>query len=69
LVLYNILRKINPEGLATKNDISADNLAGIIDGVRQNIAYRSPEVENCVKKIWDSKILADNYNAPDYTVS
>lgn len=22
----------------------------------------SPDVENCTKKIWDSEILADNYN-------
>ncbi len=62
LVIYDLIRRINPLGIATKNELTSENLNVIFEDVLDNKLYRSPHVKLCVEMIWERNITMDAYN-------
>lgn len=62
IVIYDILQKVNPDGLVIKNDISPNNLQLIVTEVMQGNQYQSPMVKNCIQEIWKKELMFDDYN-------
>lgn len=62
IIIYDILQKVNPDGLIIKNDIRPDNLQYIVTEVLQGNQYHSSMVRNCMKEIWKKELLFDDYN-------
>lgn len=62
IVIYDILQRVNPDGLIIKNDISPNNLQLIVTEVMQGNQYQSPMVKNCIQEIWKKELMFDDYN-------
>lgn len=62
LIIYDLIRRINPQGLASKSDISTDNLIDIIKEVLNGKLYKSPQINACVEEIWTKDLIFDDYN-------
>lgn len=62
IVIYDILQRVNPDGLIIKNDISPNNLQLIVTEVMQGNQYQSPMVKNCIQEIWKKELIFDDYN-------
>ncbi|MDV6167364.1 response regulator [Flavobacterium sp. DG1-102-2] len=62
LIIYDLLRKINPLGLVSKNDITTGNLCTIIHHILGGNAYRSPQIKACIDEVWNKDFMFDDYN-------
>jgi DNA-binding NarL/FixJ family response regulator len=62
LILYNILRNVEPAGLLVKSDFSADELLVAFDAVMNGQIYHSITVKECTKELLSKKIYLDNFN-------
>jgi DNA-binding NarL/FixJ family response regulator len=62
IIIYDIIKKVNPDGLINKNDISPDNLQLIVAEVIQGNQYHSPIVKSCIQEIWKKELMFDDYN-------
>ncbi len=62
LIIYEILKKIYPEGLVVKNDINPNSLTTIIKTVMNGEEYSSPKVKNCVADIWKKDLMVEDHN-------
>lgn len=62
LIIYDLVRKINPLGLATKNDLTVDNLYNIFNDILGSKMYRSPHIKACVQWVWDNNLTLDTHN-------
>lgn len=62
IIIYDIIKKVNPDGLINKNDISPDNLQLIVAEVIQGHQYHSQMVKSCIEEIWKKELLFDDYN-------
>lgn len=62
LILYNILRNVEPAGLLVKSDFSADELLVAFDAVMNGHIYHSVTVKECTKELLSKKIYLDNFN-------
>ncbi|WP_300570940.1 response regulator [Flavobacterium sp.] len=62
LILYNILRNVEPAGLLVKSDFSADELLVAFDAVMNGQTYHSITVKECTKELLSKKIYLDNFN-------
>ena len=62
IIIYNNNKKVNPDGLINKNDISPDNLQLIVAEVIQVNIYHSPIIKNCINEIWKKELMFDDFN-------
>ncbi|PRZ21590.1 response regulator [Flavobacterium granuli] len=62
IVVYDIAKKIRPEGLIIKNDISPEKLQLAVMQVLQGNQYQSPMVKNCINEIWKKELMIEDYN-------
>lgn len=62
LIIYDLLRKINPHGLISKNDINAENLCEVIKEIMAGGSYKSPQIKACVQEVWTKDLIFDDYN-------
>jgi two-component system, NarL family, response regulator NreC len=62
LILYPIVKKVNPEGLLIKSDFSADELLTAFDAIMHGKTYQSITVINCLKELLSKRIFLDNFN-------
>lgn len=62
VIIYDIVKKISPDGLINKNDISPDNLQLIVTEVMQGNQYHSDTVKNCITEIWKKELMFDDFN-------
>lgn len=62
IIIYDIVKKVNPDGLINKNDISPDNLQLIVAEVIQGNIYHSPIIKNCINEIWKKELMFDDFN-------
>jgi DNA-binding NarL/FixJ family response regulator len=62
LTIYDLVRKINPHGLATKSDINTDNLPGIFYDIMEGKLFKSPQIKACIKEVWTKDFIFDDYN-------
>lgn len=62
IIIYDILQKVNPDGLIIKNDIRPDNLRFIVNEVLQGNQYHSPMVKCCMQEMMKKELLFDDFN-------
>lgn len=62
VIIYDIVKNINPVGLVTKGEISPFSLAEVIREIKENGKYRSKVVKQCVGEIVEKEVLYDDYN-------
>ncbi len=62
LILYNILRNIEPAGLLVKSDFSADELISAFDIIMKGEIYHSVTVKHHMKELLSKKGYLDNFN-------
>ncbi|WP_413998095.1 response regulator [Flavobacterium sp. W1B] len=62
IIIYEISRKIQPEGLIIKNDITPDNIVEIVTDVMKGNKYQSPLVKKCITDIWKRELMVEDHN-------
>ncbi|RWX01398.1 response regulator [Flavobacterium cerinum] len=62
LLVYDILKKTQPNGMAIKNDITASGLKKMLEKVLNGDLYQSELVKKYVKEIWKKELLAEETN-------
>ena len=62
IIIYDIVKKVSPDGLINKNDINPDNLQLIVSEVMQGNQYHSATVKNCINEIWKKELMFDDFN-------
>jgi DNA-binding NarL/FixJ family response regulator len=62
IIIYDIVKKIRPEGLIIKNDITPEKLQQAVMEVLKGNQYQSPTVKNCINEIWKKELMIEDYN-------
>lgn len=62
ILLYNIIKNVNPEGLLVKSDFNAEELLEAFDIIIKNEIYHSQTVKQNIKELLSKKIYLDNFN-------
>lgn len=62
LKVYDINKRIRPDGLITKNDVSPENLVSITKLILDGTTYQSPTVKKCISEIWKKELMVEDYN-------
>jgi DNA-binding NarL/FixJ family response regulator len=62
ITIYDIVKKVRPDGLIIKNDVTADILQKAVEEIIQGKQYHSHTVKNCIKEIWKKELMIDDYN-------
>jgi len=62
LKVYDINKRIRPDGLVTKNDLTPDNIVSITKSVLDGYSYQSPTVKDCISEIWKKELMVEDYN-------
>ncbi|RUT68372.1 DNA-binding response regulator [Flavobacterium cupreum] len=62
IIVYDMAKKIRPEGLIIKNDITPNNLPIVVKEVMQGNQYQSPTVKSCINEIWKKELMVEDYN-------
>ena len=62
IILYNILKNIEPAGLLVKSDFSADELLSAFDIIMKGEIYHSIKVKQNLKELLSKKVYLDNFN-------
>lgn len=62
IIIYDIVKKVRPDGLINKNDISPDNLQIIVAEVMQGNEYHSAIIKSCINEIRKKELMFDDYN-------
>ncbi|MEC4112999.1 response regulator [Myroides pelagicus] len=62
LTIYEIVKNIRPDGLASKHEISPDSLIGIVKEVLNGTRYQSEIVKHCLSEIVRKEMMYDDYN-------
>lgn len=62
IIIYDILQKVNPDGLIIKNDISPENLHFIVTEVLRGNQYYSPMVRSCMQEMRRKELMFDDFN-------
>jgi len=62
LVIYDIYKKIKPEGMISKGELTPQNLVTLVEEVMSEENYLSPFVKECIKEIWKKDLMVDDFN-------
>jgi DNA-binding NarL/FixJ family response regulator len=62
LVLYDIFKRVNPEGFITKSELTPDNLGDAALSVTDGETYISPAVSNSISEVWKKELMVDDTN-------
>ncbi|MHC5200904.1 response regulator [Myroides sp. LJL119] len=62
LTIYEIVKNIRPDGLASKHEISPQSLITITNAVLQGERYQSDIVKHCLNEIVRKEMMYDDYN-------
>lgn len=62
IIIYDLAKKIRPEGLIIKNDITPEKLQDAVMDVVNGNTYQSPLVKNCISEIWKKELMVEDYN-------
>jgi DNA-binding NarL/FixJ family response regulator len=62
IIIYDIVKKVRPDGLINKNDINPDNLQLIFTEVMQGYQYQSPIIKSCLNEIRKKELMFDDFN-------
>jgi len=62
IIVYNIYKRLSPDALIIKNDITPYNLADTILEIMQGKQYQSQTVKNCIAEIWKKDLMVEDFN-------
>ncbi|WP_116790411.1 response regulator [Flavobacterium psychrotrophum] len=62
LVLYDIYKKIEPEGFITKNELTPQKLGDIALQLINGDTYKSPIVNKSIREVWTKELMIDDIN-------
>lgn len=62
LILYNIVRNVEPAGLLVKSDFSADELLTAFEVIVNDGVYQSATVKQNIKELLSKKVYLDVFN-------
>lgn len=62
IIVYDIAKKIRPEGLIIKNDITPEKLQQAVMEIMQGNQYQSPMVKSCINEIWKKELMIEDQN-------
>ena len=62
IILYNILRNVEPSGLLVKSDFSAEELLVAFETIMNGEIYHSTTVKHCMKELLSKNVYLDNFN-------
>lgn len=62
IIIYDIAKKIRPNGLIIKNDVTPENLKAVVKTVLDGNEYQSPMVKNSINEIWKKQLMIDDNN-------
>jgi DNA-binding NarL/FixJ family response regulator len=62
IIVYDIAKKIRPEGLIIKNDITPEKLQQAVMEILQGNQFQSPMVKSCINEIWKKELMIEDQN-------
>jgi DNA-binding NarL/FixJ family response regulator len=62
IIVYDIVKKVRPEGLIIKNDITPEKLQHAVIGILAGEQYYSAIVKKCINEIWKKELMIEDYN-------
>ena len=62
IIVYEIYKKIRPDGLIIKNDITPNKLQQAMVEIMEGNPFQSTMVRNCINEIWKKELMVEDYN-------
>lgn len=62
IIVYDIVKKVRPEGLIIKNDITPEKLQQVLVAIIAGEQHYSYTVKKCIKEIWKKELMVEDYN-------
>ncbi|MFV8369594.1 response regulator [Flavobacterium sp. LB2R40] len=62
IIVYDIVKKVRPEGLIIKNDITPEKLQQALIDIIAGEQYYSAIVKRCINEIWKKELMIEDYN-------
>ena len=62
IIVYDIVKKVRPEGLIIKNDITPEKLQQAAIAIIAGEQYYSTIVKKCINEIWKKELMIEDYN-------
>jgi DNA-binding NarL/FixJ family response regulator len=62
VIVYDIAKKVRPDALIIKNDITAEKLQHVLMELMRGNQYQSPMVKKCINEIWKKELMIEDYN-------
>lgn len=62
IIIYDIAKKIRPEGFFIKNDITPEKLRQVVIDIMNDGQYQSAMVKSCINEIWKKELMVEDYN-------
>lgn len=62
LLVYDMILKIDPEGIAIKTDVNADEFLIILNDVISGNKYKSKLIKQFMLSVWEKKVVFEKYN-------
>tara|TARA_R110000868_G_scaffold111773_1_gene301507 strand:+ start:6153 stop:6809 length:657 start_codon:yes stop_codon:yes gene_type:complete len=62
IIVYDIVKKVRPEGLMIKNDVTPQKLQQALTAIIAGEQYYSTIVKKCINEIWKKELMIEDYN-------
>lgn len=62
IIVYDIAKKIRPQGLIIKNDVTPDLLQTVVQQVLEGNTFQSATVKSAITEIWKKQLMIDDNN-------
>ena len=62
IIVYDIVKKVRPEGLIIKNDVTPQKLQQAVTAIVAGEQYYSTIVKKCINDIWKKELMIEDYN-------
>lgn len=62
IIVYDIVKKIQPDGLLIKNDITPENLPIAVKEILDGTNFKSPTVKKIIQEVWKKDLMFDDIN-------
>ncbi|SCY29020.1 response regulator transcription factor [Flavobacterium caeni] len=62
IIVYDLVKKVHPDALIIKNDITPEKLRLAVQTVMADGTYQSPLVRACIGEIWKKELMVEDSN-------
>jgi len=62
IIVYDIAKKVRPDGLIIKNDITPEKLQLAVKEVMNGGQFQSATAKWCINEIWKKELMVEDYN-------